>query len=80
MLYIFEIAYNVSLIRSQSQKLFFVKLTQDAGNYESQGPSIRVGEMRRERYMEGMPGLLLVPSIDVTSASLDAKKQESAIE
>lgn len=30
--------------------------------------------------MEGMPGLLLAPSIDVINASLKAKKQESAIE
>lgn len=46
----------------------------------SQGPYIRVGEMQREKCMEGMPGLLLAPSIDVISASLEAKKQESAIE
>lgn len=46
----------------------------------SQGSYIRVEEMRRERCVEGMPGLLLASPIDVISASLEAKKQESAIE
>lgn len=66
-------------------KSYFLKKIDIAGRIKEQirkqnkGTYIRVEEMWRERCTEDMPGLLLALSIDVTSASLEVKKQESAI-
>ena len=68
--------YRKVMSRWSLQKRYFFFLLQNETLLEttSQGPCIRVEEMRRERCIKGMPGLLLASPIDVTSASLGSKE------